>query len=459
MRSFCLLAALIGSLSLTGCGLMRTHYTRPTILVPATYAHTDENAKASPDRWWENFNDSNLNAVVGEALRQNFDLAIAALNVRAAQLQAHLAVINPTVAVGYTYDYSAPLKRTVPPTPATKFHSLTASVSYEVDLWDQLAALKDAARWEAHATEEDRQSAALALIGTTVNLYYQLADLNYRISLSEQSIAYAMRTLELVQVLKTVGGATQLEIAESEQSIQSQKANQAALTEQRVELRNALTVVLNGTPWPESEERDAVPDDPPPVAAGLPASLLDRRPDLRAAEMRLRETLAQSDATRLSFYPNVSLTGSLGTASTGLAELVSNPLGSLAATVASPFVQINQARFATALARTQYDKAVVVFRKALLQALIDVDNALSARTQLAQAGAELERSLESAKTVERLTEIRYRAGAVALRAWLDTQESHRQAEILLANNRLSRLQNFVILCQALGGDATSSIHF
>jgi NodT family efflux transporter outer membrane factor (OMF) lipoprotein len=432
---------------------MRTHYTRPKILVPATYAHTDENAKASPDRWWENFNDSNLNAVVGEALSQNFDLAIAALNVRAAQLQAHLAVINPTVAVGYTYDYSAPLKRTVPPTPATKFHSLTASVSYEIDLWDQLAALKDAARWEAHATEEDRQSAALALIGTTVNLYYQLSDLNYRISLSEQSVAYATRTLELVQVLKTAGGATQLEIAESEQGIQIQKANQAALIEQRVELRNALTVVLNGSPWPESEERAAVPDDsPPPVAAGLPISLLGRRPDLRAAELRLRETLAQTDATRLSFYPNLSLTGSLGTASTGLSELVSNPLGSLAASLTAPFIQINQAHFATALARTQYDKAVVSFQKTLLQALVDVDNALSARTQLTEEGTHLERSLESTKITERLTEIRYRAGAVSLRFWLDAQEARRQAELALASNRLNRIQNYIALCQALGGD-------
>jgi NodT family efflux transporter outer membrane factor (OMF) lipoprotein len=454
MRRALLIAALIGSLSLASCGLMRTHSTRPEVPVPATYAHADESAKATLDRWWESFHDSNLNAVVGEALSQNSDLALAALNVRAAQLQAHLAVINPVIAAGYTYDYSTPLKRTIPPTPATKFHSLTASASYEIDLWDQLAALKDAARWEARATEEDRQSAALALIGTTVNLYYQLADLNYRIRLSEQSIAYGMRTLDLVQVLKTAGGATQLELAESEQSLESQRASEAALVQQRVELRNAFTVLLNGTPWSEDFERPAVPEGPPPpVAAGLPASLLDRRPDLRAAELRLRGTLAQTDATRLSFYPNLTLTGSLGTASTGLSELVSNPLGSLAASLTAPFIQINQAHFATALARTQYDKGVVSFRKTLLQALTEVDNALSARTQLAEEGAELERSLDSATTVQRLTEIRYRAGAVALRAWLDAQESRRQAELGVAANRLARLQNYATLCQALGGDA------
>jgi NodT family efflux transporter outer membrane factor (OMF) lipoprotein len=464
MRRTRIMLALIGSLSLTGCGLMRAHYMRPEGVSQSSYPHADATATAtataSLDHWWQRFGDPQLDALVAEALRLNSDLALAALNVRAAQLQAHLAVINPIFTAGYTDDYSAPLKRTVPPTPATKFHSLTASVSYEVDLWDQLAALKDAARWEARATEEDRQTAALALIGTTVNLYYQLANLNFQLSVSEQSIAYARRTLELVQVLKTAGGATQLEIAESEQSIQSQKANQAALIEQRVELRNALNLVLNGTPWPESEERDAVPDDPPPpVAAGLPVSLLDRRPDLRAAELRLRETLAQSDATRLSFYPNLSLTGSVGTASTGLSELVSNPLGSLAATLALPFFQLDQAHFATAFSKTQYDKAVVSFRKTLLQALIDVDNALSTRTQLAEEGADLERSLQSAKTAEHIYEIRYHAGAVALRSWLDAQESRRQAEIALSTNRLQRLQNYATLCQALGGDATSSIHF
>jgi len=384
-------------------------------------------------------------------LNQNADLTLAALNVRGAQLQTHLAVINPVVTAGYTYDYARPLNGSFP---ATQFHSMTESTSYEIDLWGQLAATKDVARWEARATVEDRQSAVLALIGAAVNLYFELAHVNYRTVLGEESIAYAEKTLRLVQVLKAAGGVAQLEITEAEESVQSQKATQAALIEQRVELRNALKVLLNGTTWPELTEATRLPDGPPPaVAAGLPAALLRRRPDLRAAEMRLRETLAQADATRLSFYPNLSLTGSLGTASTGLSELVSNPLGSVAATLALPFIQANEAHFATALARTQYDKAVVTFRRTLLQALIDVDNALSARAQFKEESVQLQRSLESAKTVERLYEIRYRAGTVALRSWLDAQESRRRAELVAADNRLARLQNYVTLCQALGGSA------
>jgi outer membrane protein TolC len=180
-------------------------------------------------------------------------------------------------------------------------------------------------------------------------------------------------------------------------------------------------------------------------------TLLDRRPDLRAAELRLEETLAQTDATRLSFYPNLSLTGSVGTASTGLSEIISNPLGSLAASLSLPFIQLNQAKFATALARTQYDQAVLRFQKALWQALSDVDNALSARTQLAEEGAALARSLDAARTTDRLTQIRYRAGAISLSSWLAAQDALRQAELALSANKLAQLENYAALCQALGG--------
>jgi NodT family efflux transporter outer membrane factor (OMF) lipoprotein len=448
--------ALILSLAwgLTGCHTLRARYVVPPVNVPVTYAHTDATARASLDRWWTAFNDPDLDALIEEALKTNADLALAALNVRAARLQVHLAVINPTVAAGYTYEASKPLNSAAP---TAQFHSLTASASYEIDLWDQLGAVKDVARWEARATEEDRQAAGLTLIGTAVTLYYEIADANHRITVGEASLTSAERTLELVSVLKAAGGANQLDVVDAEASLTTQRATQAQLIEQRVELRNALTVALNGTPWPQVRERSAVPDDPPPpVASDLPVSLLHRRPDLRAAELRLRESLAQTDAARFSFYPNLSLTGSLGTASTGLAEVISNPLGSVAVALSAPFIQVNQAHFATQLARTQYDESVVRFQKTLLQALYDVDNALSARTQLATEAGDLELSLEAAQTVERLHEVRYRAGGEALQLWLAAQEARRQAELALAGNRLTRLQNHATLCQALGGGTVAS---
>jgi NodT family efflux transporter outer membrane factor (OMF) lipoprotein len=439
------------SSGLTGCGLTRTSYVRPAILAPATYAHADHAAPASLDEWWHGFDDRQLDALVEQALERNTDLAVAALRVRAATFQQHLAVINPTLTAGYNYEYSKPFQGRVP---ATQAHNLSAAVGYEVDLWGRLGAVRDAAVWETRATEQDRRSAALALIGTTIDLYYELAELNQRVTLADQSIAYAGRTLDLVKGQAAFGAATKLEVAESEQSLESQRAARTELIEQRIEARNALTVLLDGMTLPESAELPVLPVAPPPaVAAGLPVTLLERRPDLQSAELRLRETLASTDATRLSFYPQLTLTGGAGTATTQLSQVLQNPVGTLTAALTAPFLQFNQAKYSTQLARTQMEEATVVFRKTLLQALYDVDNALSARTQLAEEAAQLERSLAAAKEVERLFEIRYRSGAVALQLWLNAQETRRQAEISLASNRLQRLQNYATVCQALGGDA------
>ena len=202
----------------------------------------------------------------------------------------------------------------------------------------------------------------------------------------------------------------------------------------------------NGAPSPTNHR--------PPWTQGCRRRCSIADPTYERRNRRLRESLAQTDATRLSFYPNLSLTGSVGTASTGLSEIISNPLGSLAASLSLPFIQLNQAHFATALARTQYDQAVLRFKKTLWQALSDVDNALSARTQLEAQRVALARSLAAACTAQRLTEIRYRAGAVSIQAYLDAKASRRQAELVLSANRLAQLENYAALCQALGGAST-----
>jgi len=433
-----------------GCNALRSTYRRPEVAVPSTYPHADQSAQASLLRWWQNFGDPQLNSLVDEALRQNNDLAQAVLRVRAAEMERHLAVVNPVVAANYEAARTKLLKHGFP---AATSHTLSLSASYEIDLWGNLSATKDAATWEARATEQDRQSAALILIGTTVSLYYQIALLNERVTLGEQSIDYATKTLNLVRALAAAGAASRLDLSESEQNLESQQASQTEILQQRVEVRNALTVLLNGTEWPQAREPTQVPESPPPtVDAGLPASLLERRPDLRAAEQRLRETLATADATRLSYYPQLSLTGALGTVSTGLTGLLSNPTVSVVGELTAPFLQIDQAKFHSALARTQYEIAIAQFRQTLLQALYDVDTALSARTQLSEEGHLLEQSLNAEKEVEHLYEVRYRTGAVALHFWLDAQQTRRAAEISLAENRVSRLENYSTVCQALGGD-------
>jgi outer membrane protein TolC len=195
----------------------------------------------------------------------------------------------------------------------------------------------------------------------------------------------------------------------------------------------------------------------PDARAGVPAELLGRRPDLRAAELRLREALATVDATRASFYPPLTLTGALGSASPTLSDILRNPIGSLGAGLTLPFLQWNQMQLNIKISKADYEERVVNFRQSLYQAMADVENALSNRAQLALQAAQLDASLSAARQAERLYEVRYRAGAVPLKDWLDAQEKRRTAEIARDENMLNRLVNQVTVYQALGGDDAAAL--
>ncbi|RUS66733.1 Toxin and drug export protein A [Saezia sanguinis] len=453
------LVSLAVAASMTGCSLMHTPYETPAVQTPEQWQYRVQapSMLQSNDRWWQLFNDEQLNALVELAFERNNDLAAAALKVRQAQLQAKLAGSDllPTV----TGRLNASGERGIDISEAwSKGSGTSLSVSYEADLWGSLSSLKNAADWEAMATEADREATALSLAGTVADLYWQLIYLNQRIASTQQSIAYTQKTLELVLAQHAAGAVSILEPTQARQSLLTQQSNLSQLVQQRVETRNALAIIFDMPPTEEGLKA-ILPDEPaflgyeelPPVQEGVPADVLARRPDLRAAEMRLRESLANVDATRASYYPQLTLTGALGTSSSSLGNLLNNPVATLGAGLLLPFLQFNEMRFNNELAKARYEEAVVNFRQTLYQALVDVENTLSARAQLNIQYALLQQSLTDARKTESIYEERYRAGEVPLKDWLDAQESRRSAEISLAANQLSRLQNQVMLYQALGG--------
>ncbi|OZI43149.1 efflux transporter outer membrane subunit [Bordetella genomosp. 4] len=446
----CLLALPV---ALAGCGLMRTPYERPAVQGPASWAYGPaQDVAAAGGTWWRHFDDPTLTRLIDQALERNNDLAAAALRVRQAQLRAGLARSDQFPTLGGSVDLSRQ-RDLYGDRAILRNNSASLTVSYELDLWDRLQAQRDAAEWEAAATEQDRASAALSLVGTTATLYWQVGFINQRLESAAQSIAYAQRTLELVQAQYDAGGASSLEVAEARQNLASQQAARTLMVQQRVETLNALAILFDGPPERVMADPPRLPPTTlPAVPAGVPADLLARRPDLRAAELRLRQALAQTDATRASFYPPITLTGALGSASTALGNLLQNPVGTLGAGLTLPFLNWNQMRLTIQVSETEYALRVVQFRQALYQAMADVENALSARTQLAAQGELLEQSLAAAQQAEDMYEIRYRSGAVSLRFWLDAQEKRRTAEIERDQNTLDRLLNQVKLYQALGGD-------
>ncbi|WP_324769470.1 efflux transporter outer membrane subunit [Pokkaliibacter plantistimulans] len=456
-----LLGIALLALGLSGCaGLVRTDYQRPQVELPAQWTvQPDSGDKVlAAGQWWQVFNDPLLNELIEKALQTNNDLAAATIKVRKARLQAGLEATNLTPDV--TVSASSSKERDLNSGTEARSSSTSTSLSYELDLWGKLAASRDSAEWEASATEQDRADTALTLIGTTADLYWQIAYLNQAIRSSEQSIAYTQRSLEVVRVKYSAGAVTNLDLLQAEQNVESQKADLADLQQQLTEAQNALAILFNQAPehvMATPQQLSSLPM--PTLQASVPAAVLANRPDLRAAEMRLRESLADADSTRASYYPSFSLTAALGTSSTQLLNLLQNPVATLGAGLSLPFVEWNQARLNTQIADATYQQAVVAFRQSLYSAMQDVENALSARKHYQQQEAALQRSYDLARQAEQVAETRYRAGATGVQDWLDQQETRRTAELALVKNRYNQLSNMMTLYQALGGapqDLTSN---
>ena len=449
-------------LTLTGCA-STSEWAAPQVAVPATWQQAPAASPADAPQtatatltanpsWWTTLGDPALSGLIEQALQRNGDMVQAAMRVQRARLVADQAGSDRLPSVSANVSTSA--SRALSSGGSTsRAYGANASVSWEADLWGRLAAAQSAAEWEAQATQADRDGAALSLSVTVAQLYWQLAYLNQRVEASEQSIAYARETLRLVRAQYEAGAVSGLEIAQATQSLAAQEAAHTQWLQQRVEARNALSILFDGPPGAlmQDDDRRLSQADLPPVSAGLPASLLTRRPDLQASELRLRKTLATVDATRRSYYPTLTLTGSVGSSSSALSEVLRNPVGTLGAGLLLPFIQWRDMERNVAISQTDHELAVVAYRQAWYQALSDVEDALSAQQQYEAQGVQLTTAAQAARQAERLNEARYRAGAVPLKSWLDAQESRRQAENNLAQNQLNRLLNRATLVQALGG--------
>ena len=452
-------AMLLGS-TLVGCvAVVKTPYQAPAVQTPSQFQYDKATSQQRQqalyaDQWWTLFGDAQLNQLVDAVLAKNADLAVAGITLKQARLQAELAEnqqkIRVSSSTGLSTGHSFNLNDG---NDTSSGLSAKTGLSYEVDLFGKLARQTEAKRWEALATEQDLQATAQSLIGTTAKLYWQLAYYNESRTTAEQSLATSQKLYDLVKVQYQAGAVSGLDLTQAEQSVQSQKASLSQIQQSLVETRTAIAVLLHmpvqqlSIDEPQRLPRLALPS----IAAGLPADILSRRPDLKAAELRLRESLATKDATTASYYPSISLTGNIGSSSTSLTQLLKNPALTLGASLSLPFLQYNDMKRDLAISQLDYEKAIVQYRQTLYQAFADVENALSARTELSQQVQLQQRNLELAEKVERLTQVRYRYGAVALKTLLDQQETTRTARLTLVNTKQSQYNAYVTLMQALGG--------
>jgi multidrug efflux system outer membrane protein len=401
--------------------------------------------------WWRGFRSKELTDLIEEALTSNLDIAAAVARIVQADAQARIAGAALLPAI----DFSGEARRSQPAggNPSNTITTIL-SASYEVDFWGKNRALLRAADETAVASRFDREVVALSTIATVANVYFEVLETQDLLRVARNNLAAATRVFNLIKQRFDVGTASQLDVAQQESVVNTQRAN-IPLIQQALRQDMATLAVLIGRP-PErvalrggSMSQIAIP----PVTPGIPSDLLGQRPDIREAEAQLAAANANVEAARAAFFPTISLTADGGYQSNALRTLLrpESALFNLAANLAQPIFDGGRLLGQFDLQKGRQDELLQLYRKAVINGFADVDRALIAVQQTAERERLQREVVNSSRRAFEIAETRLREGTVDLVTVLNTQQTLFQAEDLLARARLTRLQAVVALFQALGG--------
>lgn len=446
------------SLLLTGCGsALKSDYQQPMLSVPTTWrvqAAGDMTGtgyvKFSP-HWWDNFSDPQLSRMINAVLQTNNDLALAGITLQQARLSAGLTNTNmtPNVAVSGTATNSKNLRQSTTPVEA---YSSSVGASYELDLWGRLSRTREQSEWLVKASEQDRQATALTIIGTTAQLYWQIGSLNQQLTNQQQSLVIARQTLEMVTSRWNAGDLGKLDYLQAQQTVITRENGMRDLQQQREEARNALAILFNRSPDQRQAELTSLDiQQTVPVARRLPLDVIAKRPDVQSAEANLRAALAGSDAARLSFYPSLTLSASLGAGASIFQQWFSNPVRTLGSTLALPFIQWNTVQLTIDKSKLDVQTAAIQFRSKVYSALQDIDNAMSQRLTYQQEKQNQLQNLQLSQQRLQLVQSQYRYGDVSFQTLLDAQDSLLSSENALVQTQYNYLNSTMKLWLALGG--------
>ncbi|EKH3409316.1 efflux transporter outer membrane subunit [Salmonella enterica subsp. enterica serovar Montevideo] len=447
--TLCLITALC-----SGCtNVLKSDYRVPEVNYPINWTKGDLDGNPAPFDWKE-FNDPHLDNWLHQVMTNNNDMAIAAMRVYRARLDAERTGITNTPALKGSLGVDGK-KQLNNSSGMTKSGSFSLNTSYELELWGKIAHQRDVAEWAVHASEEDFRSARLTLLAEASNNYWRIGFVNQQIAILQQSIDYAKETLRLAEIRYRAGSTSLQDVIDAQQNLLTQENQLTGLQRERSQVLNKQAVLLGTVPGCLIVEPTTLPKGSlPKVNANIPARVLMRRPDISAKEWQLREALATVDIKRSEYYPTFNLTGALGTSSTSLLSLLHNPVGSVGANLTLPFLEWRQRDIEVKIARNDYEQRVLEFKQLLYKAMSSIEDALSLRNQLMVQEARLRDELELARKSEWLNKVRYQQGAVRISFWLDAQEKRRQVEFRMNENRFNQLQNLAKIYLEFGGTST-----
>jgi len=440
---------------LSGCA-MTSPMLKPDVPVAGAWNEAaPSDAAAVSAAWWESFGSAELRSLVAEALAGSPDLAIAAERVRQAEAQVRVAgsSLFPMLTAGG--DTSTRRTDGVGPAVTSNSGNLTLTASYELDLWGKNRAGVRAAESSLAASRFDHDTAQLTLIAGVATSYFQVLALRTRLGIARENLAIAERVLELVSARARNGAASALDVSRQEATVLSQRAGLLPLEQLERQTLAALAVLLGRVPEGFDVKATGVADlAVPAIDPGLPAELLVRRPDLASAEAVLGAANADVAAARAAMLPSIKLTGTAGLASTALTSLASGGATAaigIAASLLQPIFDGGRLRGQKAIAESREREVVETYRKSILAAFQDVEQALVGASRLAEQEQVQQQVQDRARESLRLAEVRYRAGADDLLTVLDAQRTLFTAQDQLAQVHQDRLEAAVSLYKALGG--------
>ena len=465
MKPGAILAVALVSTLLAGC-MVGPEYTKPAVPMTPAYKEGDGWKVAQPrdglprGRWWEVFADPQLNALVGQVAMANQDLKIAEARFREARaaILYQRAALFPTIAAGAgasTIRESAnqPFRPPGLNTGSTGDFLLWLDMSYEVDLWGRIRRSVAAARQEAQAVAADVETAKLSLQAALVVAYFELRSTDAQQRLLNATLEAYRETLELATHRFEEGAAPKSDVALAQTQLDTTRAQATDLGVQRAQLEHAIATLIGVPPAAFSLPPTTDPLRPPVIPVGVPSELLERRPDIAAAERRVAEANEQIGIAQAAYYPTVMLNASVGLESASPASWLSWPslLWAVGLSMTQTLFDGGRRAAVSDVARAAYDATVANYRQTTLTAFQQVEDNLAALRILAEESGQQRRAVASARESLQLSTNRYEGGADSYLQVLVTQTIALANERVEVDIRRRQMDASVLLIKALGG--------
>jgi NodT family efflux transporter outer membrane factor (OMF) lipoprotein len=373
-----------------------------------------------PDDWWTLFNDPLLDDLQRKLVigNENLKSSLSAVATARALYEASRSALLPTISASFGGTRSeTPSSTTSSDRSSRPVNSLnlTAAASWEIDLWGRLSQARTGAQATFQASADDLAAVRLSAQALLVQTYLSLRTADAQLSLLARSEAAYQQSLALTQVRYDGGVAARTDVLQAQTQLKSAQAQSADLTAQRAQLEHAIAVLLGVAPASLALESNASLPSVPEVPQMLPASLLQRRPDIAAAQQRVAAAHAQIGVADAAFFPDLTLSANAGFRGSSLANLFSAPnlLWSLGPTLTQAISDGGQRKLASAQATAAADQATSAYRQAVLTALQEVEDNLALAQRLQQEAQWQSEALQAAQTNLDITLEQYRAGTVS----------------------------------------------